>query len=91
MMSTIERNKHESEFDKLYRNFFATSGTEEDFKSLHRFVRRNTLNTCLRPKDFNKFKQMQKYKSKHKSIFRDDFRNEIFTPLLATRDDSSHS
>jgi hypothetical protein len=91
MMLPIEQNQDEVEFDKLYKAFFAKSNTEEDYKSFHRFVRRSTLNTCLKPKDFNKFQKMQKYKSNHKGIFRDDFRHEMFPCLVAPRDNSSHS
>lgn len=94
MMSSIERNKEHSEFDKLYKSLFGSLGSHDEYKSLHRFVRRSTESANLKPNDDKEVKQVVRSKKiqKTKSIFKDQVRSGIFAaPLQVSRDDSVKS
>ncbi|CAI2382878.1 unnamed protein product [Moneuplotes crassus] len=69
MSSTIEKKRHISDFDKLYKSIFESSN--DDFKSLHRFIKRNIMNTCLRPEDFKEVTKLDKLRPNKPA--RDDF------------------
>ena len=92
MMSSIEKEQSHSNFSDLYRNIFRVSNIEGDYKSLHRFIRRNTYNTCLKPNDNAPIQKLNKFKRKyHKKSF---FEGDLETKLLSSnevRDSSTHS